>query len=129
MLINQKKRLPKTQIYLFILAHITRGVPIYVADVLATDMLIFTVSVIGTVNQRSQFKCQYSTSKINFYLTHAKEHICYKIMLNGFLIAFIQLVYVYTNYNYTYFCRIILFTCISAIYGLDRHRNLQNYAS
>ena len=38
-------------------------------------MLIFTVSVIGTDNQRCQYKCRYSACKINFYLTHAKEHI------------------------------------------------------
>ena len=45
--------------------------PIYVSG---ADMLIFTVSVIGTYNQRSR----YSACKINFYLTHAKEHIATK---------------------------------------------------
>ena len=38
-------------------------------------MLIFTVSAIGTDNQRCRYKCRYSACKINFYLTHAKEHI------------------------------------------------------
>ena len=38
-------------------------------------MLIFTVSVTGTDNQRCRYKYQYSACKINFYLTHTKEHI------------------------------------------------------
>ena len=49
-----------------------------IADISATDMLIFTVSVIGTGNQRSRYKYQYSASKINFYTIHAKEHIAAK---------------------------------------------------
>ena len=44
-----------------------RGVPIIgAADILATDMLIFTVSVIGTDKLQSRYKCRYSASKINF---------------------------------------------------------------
>ena len=55
---------------------VTRGVPIIgTADISGADMLIFTVSVIGTDNQRCRCKCRYSACKINFYLTHAKEHI------------------------------------------------------
>ena len=51
-----------------------RGVPV----IGTADMLIYTASVIGTDNQRSRYKCRYSTCKINFYLTHAKEHIATK---------------------------------------------------
>ena len=43
-----------------------RGVPIIgIANISAANMLIFTVLVIGTDNQRSQYKCQYSACKIN----------------------------------------------------------------
>ena len=52
-----------------------RGVPIIgTADISATDMLIFTVSVIGTDKLQSQYKCRYSASE----LTHAKERIAAK---------------------------------------------------
>ena len=54
------------------------NVAIGTADISAGDMLIFSVSVIGTDGQRSRYKCQYSAYKINFYLTHAKECIATK---------------------------------------------------
>ena len=58
---------------------ITRGVPIIgTADILAGNILIFSVSVISTDSQRSRYKCRYSAYKINFYLTHAKECIATK---------------------------------------------------
>ena len=42
------------------------GVPIIgLANILATDMLIFTVSVIGTANQGTDTSTDYSTCEIN----------------------------------------------------------------
>ena len=53
-----------------------RGVAIIgAANISATDMLIFTVSVVSRDDQRSRYKSQYSASEVNFYLTHAKEPI------------------------------------------------------
>ena len=45
------------------------------ANISATDMLIFTVSVIGTANPGST---DYSAWKINFYLMHAKKRVAAK---------------------------------------------------
>ena len=48
---------------MYLTMQLRRGIPIIgSADILATDMLIFTVSVIGTDDQKSR----YSACKINF---------------------------------------------------------------
>ena len=61
------------------------------ADILDSDIIIFTVSVIVTDNQKSRYKCRYSTSKINFSFKARQGMYCYKIVLNGFFTTFIQL--------------------------------------
>ena len=49
----------------------TRGVPIITsASISVVDMLIFPVSVIGTKGLGSQYKYQYNSNKIIFYLVH-----------------------------------------------------------
>ena len=63
---------------------LNRGIPIIEpANTSATNMLIFTVSVIGTTNPERSLLCKQN-------LMHAKKHV----LLNGFLTSFIQLVYI-----------------------------------
>ena len=50
---------------------LSRGVPIITsASISVVDMLIFPISVIGTKGLGSQYKYQYNSNKIIFYLVH-----------------------------------------------------------
>jgi len=74
-----KTMMVSTQCVLCLYAHTyvhIRGVTIIgIANISATDMLIFTVSVISRDDQRSRYKSQCSASEVNFYLMYAKELI------------------------------------------------------
>ena len=113
-------------------ALVIRGVPIIgTANISATNMHIFTVSVIGKNKLQSQYKCRYKAlAKLILFNARQRAH-CNKIVMNSFLTKFILLVYIYlqciyTIYNYIYFYRIAY---ISSFHGLDCHKNLWNFTT
>ena len=92
----------------------------------ATDMLIFTVSIISTDNPKKsiQMPIYIALAKLNFMprsallQNHAEWFLNYFYLVSLRLLQCIQAITIFTFMESSY---------ISSFYGLDRHENLRKY--